>query len=291
MKKIDHYKEDPFQFYKDVVKSKRNKDQVKLLQKIEIKVEKSYAEYGHEFERNTLGRLNSVFFTPEQKTSLEDLYGFKRKAFDNLFHSLTTDAGNHRNMDCPMCTISDSQQLDHYVPRSEFPEFAANPLNLIPCCSTCNAKKGNKWREGSEPVFLNLYLDDLPKAQYLFVDVNTEGEVPLFGFSVCNVNNIDASLFKRIECHYRRLDLCKRFSEHSDAVISEINSYYTSALNCFDQNFEQSSERFWSIVRNHAIHEQTTKGYNYWKSILTLECCDNPKVRQYIESYKGLSIK
>lgn len=42
---------------------------------------------------------------------------------------------------CLFCTHGTPTTLDHYLPQS-VPELSILPLNLIPCCSGCNNKKG-----------------------------------------------------------------------------------------------------------------------------------------------------
>lgn len=42
---------------------------------------------------------------------------------------------------CPLCGTRSVNQLDHYLPKSEFPPFALLPLNLIPACRDCNTDK------------------------------------------------------------------------------------------------------------------------------------------------------
>ncbi len=44
---------------------------------------------------------------------------------------------------CPLCKTTIPSTFDHYLPISFFPEFSIHPLNLIPCCSTCNTTKNN----------------------------------------------------------------------------------------------------------------------------------------------------
>lgn len=45
-------------------------------------------------------------------------------------------------------------QVDHFLPKSEYPCFSISFFNLYPVCSSCNGKKGVK------PVIFKLYSDD-----------------------------------------------------------------------------------------------------------------------------------
>ena len=169
---------------------------------------------------------------------------------------------------CPNCTLTDCSQLDHYIPKTEFPEFSANPRNLMQCCSICNQKKLDRWLNGKQAIFLNLYLDDLPQVQYLFVDISIENGVPMIKFYLNNRTNIDPTLFSRIESHYGELDLCNRFVERADSFISEILRDYIAA-----KEASITVENFIEMLKSRAKQEQKDFGFNYWKAILTLECC------------------
>ena len=83
-----------------------------------------------------------------------------------------------------------------------------------------------------------------------------------------NRTNIDPVLFSRIESHYRELDLCKRFVERTDSLISEILRDYIAA-----KQESITDAAFIKILTSRAKQEQKDFGFNYWKAILTLECC------------------
>lgn len=281
MRKIKYYNEDSFVFYKNIVSAKRGAEKKKQLESLESNIEKQFCEYKHYFENNSLFLLRPMSAAKADGDLLRGLYQFSQKKIKELFVYLTTTETNKRDMVCPNCTINDSCQLDHYVPKGSFPEFSVNPLNLIPCCSRCNLKKEDRWLDaGKTPVFLNLYLDSLPQEQYLFVHIKMDAGVPRFTFCVENKFGIEASLFRRIESHYQALNLCARFVEQTGRVISDMLVDYKSIRS----KIEISSDCFWEIQRDKALENQKEYGYNYWKSILILACCDNKEFRKLIES-------
>ncbi|MDQ7860344.1 HNH endonuclease [Peribacillus frigoritolerans] len=42
---------------------------------------------------------------------------------------------------CAYCGIGDTNYMDHYLPKDDFPEYSIHSYNLVPCCSYCNEKK------------------------------------------------------------------------------------------------------------------------------------------------------
>lgn len=231
------------------------------------------------FKADTLSSLQPMNATPQTQKALIGLYQFRQKIFSDLFVSLTTTVDDKCDKLCPFCTLTDCSQLDHYIPKSLFPEFSANPLNLIQCCSICNQKKLDRWLNGGQPIFLNLYLDDIPQVQYLFVDININNGIPRLRFYLQNSAAIDPVLFSRIESHYEALDLCKRFAERADSVISEIHRHYNSA-----KEFNVKFSQFIGMLTTQSKEEQKVFGFNYWKSILVLEYCGNPNFLNCLEN-------
>lgn len=275
MKKVDFSDKEPFEFYKELVAKKSSNAN---LLAIEDDVEQRYILYKGNFQSNTLHLSQPLKASNGNKNDLKELYSLRKKAFRELFAELTTDSSNRRDMLCPNCTISDCSQLDHYMPKSLFPEFSANPHNLMQCCSICNQKKSDIWLRNGQAVFLNLYLDELPKEQYLFVRIQMDNEIPSFVFYLDNPKGIVQNLFDRVKSHYEQLDLCKRFAEKSDSVISELITEYAATLET-----PITSENFWELKRKSAALDRVNKGYNYWKSVLVLACCDHSSVRTSIE--------
>ncbi len=275
MKRVNFSNKNPFEFYKEVVRKKSNNAN---LLAIENAVEQSYILYKGNFQSNTLHLLQPLIASNGNKNDLKELYSLRKKAFKELFVELTTDSSNSRDMLCPNCTLSDCSQLDHYIPKSLFPEFSANPHNLIQCCSICNQKKSNVWLRNGQAVFLNLYIDNLPSDQYLFVEITMDNGIPRFRFYLDNPHRIDPNLFNKIKSHYEQLDLCSRFAERADTLISELVTEYVATLGT-----SISPNIFWQFKKNSATLEQKNKGCNYWKSIFIIACCDNSSVRASIE--------
>ncbi|HXL30822.1 MAG TPA: HNH endonuclease [Bradyrhizobium sp.] len=61
---------------------------------------------------------------------------------------------------CPMCGSPTTGGLDHYLPRSAYPEFSIMAANLVPACTHCNSGvKGNICRGISPERFIHPYFD------------------------------------------------------------------------------------------------------------------------------------
>tara|TARA_R110001592_G_scaffold77695_4_gene233743 strand:+ start:836 stop:1657 length:822 start_codon:yes stop_codon:yes gene_type:complete len=261
MKNIKCYQGDALSFHKNLVSVSLNKGVVKdNLLKNEVTITQTYADYKYKFDNNNLFAISAHGFDGEDKTNLLNLYSSQRKSIIELKKELTTNEFNQRINTCPNCTIEKVASLDHFIPKNEFPEFSVNPINLIPCCSTCNSKKKENWKGDKNLLFLNLYSETIPNSQYLFVDIVSKTE---FTFELKNISNIDLNLFKVIESHYNKLNLLQRFREDSDEVISELDILISS----FRDSINDDKELL-KFIKNHYLKIEARDGVNNWRVVL-----------------------
>lgn len=261
MKNIKCYPKDALAFHKNLINDSLNKGVTKdNLLKNEFLIAKTYTDYKDKFDNNNLFTISAHGFDGEDKANLLKLYSSQRKPIIELKKELTTNEYNQRINTCPNCTINKVASLDHYIPKEEFPEFSVNPINLVPCCSICNSKKKENWKDDNKLLFLNLYSDIIPNSRYLFVDVESKSE---FTFKLKNVSKIDFPLFNVIESHYDRLDLLQRFKEDSDEVISELDILISSARCLISDDKE-----LLNFILNHYSQIEDRDGVNNWKVVL-----------------------
>ncbi|MBD1398818.1 hypothetical protein H9Q13_16725 [Pontibacter sp. JH31] len=268
MRTLNFYDEDAFDFYEDVIKSKRNsKDDPHYKQRVSSHnetIKLLYSNYDRNFGRNSLQLLSKHGFAGSDKEDLHRLYSYKAKKFQSLKIKLTTTESNKKLSTCQNCTIGEVNSFDHFVPQEEFAEFVVNPKNLFPSCTKCNGYKSTAWRNGNKKLFLNLYLDSLPEEQYLFVNIiNGNGSIET-EFYLANTNGIDQELYELIHNHYIKLHLCPRFSENADTVITELENSIKNIAKKLPKN-----EVIETIVET-ASDNKVAFGHNYWKSVLEI---------------------
>ena len=273
MKNINSYQLNSFEFHENAISSKKltkaDKDIRIRLTAMNGQIESLYKTYKMNFDTNSLEHLNAHGYCDNEKKDLLNLYSYKSKIIQAFKTGITTSSTNRIINTCQNCTIGEVSSFDHLLPKEEFAEFVINPLNLFPCCSVCNSSKGRYWRENGERLYLNLYLDDLPKLQYLFVNIGYVDNTFTTEFYLDNRNGVEPVLFALIERHYTRLKLLKRFSDNNDLVVPTLQnkiSTYIGKLplqDIVDTTIEQ-------IQLNRDLF-----GYNYWQSILELELINN----------------
>ena len=231
MKKIKHYEGDCFEFHEGVLERKESDNLKKEIKAIEDILKNQFKRYNEKFAEDKLEDLMALDLDGATKEKLKSLYDYDAYMFRRLMEELTVDSNNRPNILCPNCTVNTINSFDHYLPQSEFAEYADDPINLIPSCTECNGHKSSVWRKDGKRLFLNLYIDDIPDIQYLFVTLTiAEDERSVDAkFEVRNSENkIAAAIYDKIDYHYNKLELCKRFRKHREDVLSGLaNEIYT----------------------------------------------------------------
>ena len=282
MRKIKHYQDNSFDFHKKVVNSKRNTkedvDKKKRLAALLPTSQKAFSDYDAKFSKNVLQNVTSMRLTKQERDDYIGLYDFHSVVFTRLFDKLTTTDEGVDDSLCPYCTIGEASSLDHIIPKTVMPVYADHPKNLIPCCSNCNSKKSDVWFADDNWDYINLYLDDLPNKQFLFVDLAIDNNTLKVTFYLDNKNHIDSKLFLKIFNHYTKLNLCRRFEQCSNQEISEVATLIKNFSKCV------SDEKCKEVIWESSKEQQKKYGFNYWKAVLRVECCTNDTVYQFLKT-------
>jgi 5-methylcytosine-specific restriction endonuclease McrA len=283
MKNLEVYNGDSLDFFKDVVKRKRNpKDDPTYkarLTNLDLPIEGRYLEYDEKYEKDDLQSIPMSVYTEQQGDDMLSLYKFSSKAMVDLRIKLTTTKNKIVSDTCHNCTISEINSFDHYLPKEKYPEFAVHPKNLIPSCTVCNGHKGDNWQIDGKRIFISPYLDILPDLQFLFVEVSaTENDMDV-KFTIDNPFEIDATLYEIVETHYRKLFLCERFVRNCATIIEEIKTEmlnYSKRLNLKDLK---------ETIIECAIDNRQVFGFNHFKYLLTIALVQH---EDFVHQYVGL---
>lgn len=267
MKNVSPFAANAFAFHQEVCRKKRNPEddlgyKVRLTV-LDGNIQQLFNQYQHAQNINNLQTLSPHAYLPAERTDLLSLYKYKSATIQKLKTQVTTTPTG-RKVQCQNCTLNEVNTLDHLLPREEFPEFSVNPVNLFPCCSKCNSYKGDRWRENGLRTSLNLYIDQLPDLQYLFVNTAIGNNLIETEFYLNNQNGVDPAFFELISSHYRELHLLERFSEGADDVITSFRHVLEAARD------KLSLIETKGLAKQIIEKEKIAFGPNYWQSILKI---------------------
>lgn len=264
MKNSSAFNGDAFTFFKRVCKKKKDQNLKNRLLVLDPNLKVLYDQYDQHFVANSLQLMNPHGYIDPDAADLKQLYKYDSATLAQLRTYLTTSPFG-RIVKCQNCTINDVNTFDHLVPQTEFVEFNVHPKNLFCSCGECNGHKGSIWRNGTIRTSLNLYLDQLPSEQYLFVNADVSNTTIDVEFRLENVNGIDPQIFSLIEEHYRRLELCRRFRESSDTPITSLKASLEPMKVLHNPALAKS------IALESVRLESLAYGRNFWQSILKHE--------------------
>jgi hypothetical protein len=269
MKNLTPYNKNTIDFH-DLVLARKHNTQADLTYKERVIalrdfIVEKFDEFDPLFDTNNLLTINCYGFGGANKTDLLKLYSYKSRTLQELKVTVTTLENNRSLNTCQYCTLNEINSFDHYLPKDEFAEFVVNPKNLIPCCTNCNSKKGEIWRNNNLMQFVNLYKDQLPNQQYLFVEILDNSGVIQPKFFLDNRNMIDKAFYNLLLSHYDKLNLTERFNENSNHIVTELENLIISQKVHLDRN------QIVEVVMYKTTRDKLKFGHNYWKPILEQE--------------------
>lgn len=157
--------------------------------------------------KSHLSKLYTQYFAADQKPAR------------HIYNKLIVTA----NGKCPFCgDIGHVKNLDHYLPKANFPLFSVMPSNLIPCCRDCNSEKLNSFSNTQAGQSLNPYFDDDKYFTERWISARVvAGAPPIMEFFVSAPAHWSAVEQARVEAHFSDYSLASRFGVEAGGEISE----------------------------------------------------------------------
>lgn len=192
------------------------------------------------YEQNTanLADVGPAVVDDQQYEDLLDCYD----GVTVPLRALKNDIEAHHNVTCPAvaavcqyCGLTyGPAEFDHYLPKAEFPEFAALSLNLVPCCGRCNLLKDEVWldAEGQRRI-VSFYYDELPQTRFLYADVEVGDDpdaTPLARFRLSDDPADYGGLAATVRSHFVQLQLLTRFKRAASAPFSDRKAELASVV-------------------------------------------------------------
>lgn len=243
------------QFAKEAFESKKDPRKTTLLA--------SYVYVKDDYHTYNANRLNLERMSPDARVSgireeLLHCYDSSTEIVDEVKQKIKDNIPTKKKGRCLYCMISEATTLDHYIDKSDFPEFAIYTDNLIPCCASCNTRKKAKWRNGAQRLIINNYFDTLITDNYLYIDIGFSREIPFvqevrLDFAAVTATTYSIELVKN---HYELLDLKNRYKDKAtdllDGIVEEFTEpYKIDRPSCLNTIYRRISALEKKHGRNH----------------------------------------
>lgn len=261
------------QILKNIIKSKHEPAKAKLSDKCNNIIADYLKFYKN---RYTLERIISdTNIDEETKKYLNDAYG-SGKVIDSVKTRITEIMPPAIKEKCPYCMLSEPGTFDHYLGKGQFPEYSVLSKNLVPCCSKCNSKKGEKFlSKNGNRSFISFYFDKLPQRSFFVVELDIDDDVPYIKNMYTtsnNGNNID----EIIKTHFEKLELFERYKEPMSNRLSILISKINKS--------EQSRKDIIETLESEITALDKIYGPSYWECSLYRGVVNNEDVLDYLEN-------
>lgn len=195
------------------------------------------------------------------KEELKDLYSYNmvkrppgKKVYDRILNATEK---------CPYCGgIGRPRNLDHFLPKTHYPQFSVLPINLIPSCRDCNMDgKGSTYADEYEKQVIHPYLDAPKFFEEKWISAEYIPENGVFRFFVCPPENWLSQDKRRVEYHFSSFDIAKRYSREAASELIILTGQVRSLL---EKGLGQDD------IKNSIIKQVIDMALspNWWKSVM-----------------------
>ncbi len=162
-------------------------------------------------------RLIQLYKIPLANTTFSSNTNLLKDFYEKPPTLLSIELKNRRNNnleECPYCgKPSTPNTLDHFIPKTQWPDFSIYPNNLVPQCRSCAPIKGEKYycTLSNQAIFIHpFYFDDLSKVRFkIIIDFDTIlKKVNKYEIEIIHPKNFPN--LDRVKLHFRNLDVQNR---------------------------------------------------------------------------------
>lgn len=219
-------------------------------------------------DANPIVDLNGV-----TKRELFNLYGNqmvpKSKPARKYYDQLKQLAPYSR---CPFCGLGQVATLDHFLPKSLYPQFSVTPINLVPSCRDCNSIKITNSAAHPEDQCLHPYFDHqhFVDEKWLFAEI-IEGDPAVVTYSVNAPENWDDISKARVETHFKEFNLAERYAIEATSELANINDTLNPLANSLGKRGIQA---LLSAQLNAEKHKNSWKAALYYALVESKWYCE-----------------
>ena len=210
--------------------------------------------------------LSTVIKLDDTAEKLRSNYGILRSG------ALSEDGAQilARSRICCLCGLRDTSELDHYLPKQIFPEFAAYTVNLIPVCGVCNKRKDEHYRtDEGYPAFIHAYLDVLPQSERFLVAKLSLDNAVLPSFQVVRAPAMPESTYQILASQFDRFQLATFYSEEAIELLVEKHG---AIIDYFDDGGASTVKKY---LHREARSIEQRLGLNHWKPVILTAAADS----------------
>lgn len=208
-----------------------------------------------------------------RRKSLLNLYKLKD---EEPYETLEKMRRGHGLRFCPSCGDHCTPgTLDHYLPKSEFPELAICLVNLTPMCNTCQEEKSADYKTANgTKAFLHPYYDDITECLF-HVEIDPPFNAPKFNVVV--KDTIPPGLKQLVESHIKGINFKFRFEKQCE-------EYHIDLLGQINEERSYNNAPTAKKVIEQNYRKERRKNINAWEAIYYQSVLNTPMLLAYLDN-------
>lgn len=265
--------------YKDLKASKAFEDAKEILLEAEN-------DYITKFQSGEVSKIKSGRYAVRNNSAdnlINEDYKWCYKKFrsQNSTADVVTELLDISNKKCIYCeSRHGNDELDHFLPESEYDYLTIVPANLLPSCSKCNKKKSSNVEEIyhpyftdiSEQIYIKCEIEIHPKGRGInFINLDNSDLPNILIPKYCLVDKSTVNnklLYDQIKVVFEELDLSNRYSEMMAEIFDEeINELKEILLNADKEELKNDIER--KIRSRSNVYSENSCIIPFYKSLLS----------------------
>lgn len=252
------------------------KEDVTSLKFMKPDIEKRYKCYDSEVDLFGECPTDTIFPCDDDKDLLIDFYEHPPK---KLKEEIIKRRNKHGLKECPFCGMPlRPLTLDHFFPKSTWPEYSILPNNLVPQCRGCAPIKGEKYFDdgNNRSLFISPIYSDLLEKVRLEINVFFVVTTNKYDFEIIFIvgSSIDQAEESRLVSHITTLKIKNRIDLYCrETLMDLINSCEAKKFNLQMVLQARKEERF---VDDNSVRD--------WQTALYIGLLKNRGFLEYLES-------
>lgn len=178
---------------------------------------------------------------------------------------------------CPVCgEPGRPRTLDHCLPKTTYPEFAINLLNLVPACDWCQGEKLADYKNAAgSRSFIHPYFDDVNRPLYT-INLEQPYLTPVISLEIRK--DLPLELQVLVTSHLEGIDFWERFKEYFESSYQSIIRIASTARSGGRITVTEAIQSSYLLAAE--------KGVNCWDAVLYRSILDDADVLGFLENGK-----
>lgn len=208
-----------------------------------------------------------------RKKTLIGLYDPKEDKYP--YNELEKLRKKNKLLACPVCgELGRPRTLDHCLPKTTYPEFAINLLNLVPACDWCQGEKLADYKNvAGTRSFLHPYYDEVNRPLYS-IKLQAPYLTPVISFEIRN--DLSRGLQDLVASHLDGISFWERFKEYFE-------SSYLNVIRMASDTRDAGMITVATAIQS-AYQLQVGKGVNSWDAVVYRSLLEDADVMEFLQN-------